>query len=419
MDLRQVFAGFLTVSMFLMLGNMIKKDHFDAIQVMTITGSSGSQLDVIKVEKQTITKVSKVSTTPSKETNQEIRPCWTPPFSKDVKQSKGFITFSLTSGPEYHISQVTDAVVIARYLSAALVIPDIRGNKLGQKRNFQDVYDVEKFVRSLDGVIKIVRELPADLAAGKPAVVRVPNRVSEDFIIKSIEPIFRRNSYLRLAITFPSISLKLREQRNKDLVSTACLAMFGSLELKSEFGEVAEWMVVRLKALARKSDSQFIAVDLRVDDLEKNCKLRGGTRAKHCYNAQEIADFLKKVGFGEDDTIYLTQARWHESLNPLKEAFPKTYTKDDILPAEKKGEFMKSGNAQLERALDIHICSVSDVFVPTISSLFYGNVAGKRIASGRTQILVPPQVLGSSSAPSDFISPHVSKKNHVAYSCYC
>jgi hypothetical protein len=29
MDLRQAFAGLLTLSMFIMLGNMIKKDHFD------------------------------------------------------------------------------------------------------------------------------------------------------------------------------------------------------------------------------------------------------------------------------------------------------------------------------------------------------------------------------------------------------
>lgn len=32
------------------------------------------------------------------------------------------------------IIQVTDAVVIARYLGAILVIPDIRGNEVGQKR---------------------------------------------------------------------------------------------------------------------------------------------------------------------------------------------------------------------------------------------------------------------------------------------
>lgn len=33
-DPRQVVAGFLTISMFAMLGNMIKRDHFDSIEVI-------------------------------------------------------------------------------------------------------------------------------------------------------------------------------------------------------------------------------------------------------------------------------------------------------------------------------------------------------------------------------------------------
>lgn len=93
---------------------------------------------------------------------------------------------------------------------------------------------------------------------------------------------------------------------------------------------------------------------------------------------------------------------------------------DDLVPAEKKAHFLQSGGAELQRALDFQICSKSDVFVPAIAGLFYGNVAGKRIASGRTQILVPSQVPSSSPiASSNFISTYVSKKNHLAYSCFC
>ena len=32
-DLRQVVAGILTITMFVMLGNMIKRDHFDSVEV--------------------------------------------------------------------------------------------------------------------------------------------------------------------------------------------------------------------------------------------------------------------------------------------------------------------------------------------------------------------------------------------------
>uniref|UniRef100_A0A0A9DZ67 O-fucosyltransferase family protein n=1 Tax=Arundo donax TaxID=35708 RepID=A0A0A9DZ67_ARUDO len=89
------------------------------------------------------------------------------------------------------------------------------------------------------------------------------------------------------------------------------------------------------------------------------------------------------------------------------------------MPAEKKGKFLKSGNADLARALDLEICSQSDVFVPAIAGLFYGHVTGKRIALGRTQILVPAPRFSASAQASEFISTYISEKSHLAYSCYC
>lgn len=37
MDPRQMVAGVLTVTMFVMLGNMIKNDHFDSLPVISLT----------------------------------------------------------------------------------------------------------------------------------------------------------------------------------------------------------------------------------------------------------------------------------------------------------------------------------------------------------------------------------------------
>lgn len=88
------------------------------------------------------------------------------------------------------------------------------------------------------------------------------------------------------------------------------------------------------------------------------------------------------------------------------------------MPLESKKEFLKSDTTILEKVIDYYVCSESDVFIPAISGLFYANVAGKRIASGRTQILVPAEI-PSSAKPKEFLSQYVSKKNHIAYSCFC
>ncbi|KAF8694902.1 hypothetical protein HU200_038005 [Digitaria exilis] len=418
-DPRQVVAGFLTLSMFVMLGNMIKHDHFSSSTEQLGLEVTGVEFNSMKLDDDAeMNNVNVGGLENLMDADEEVKPCWTKPSPK-TQPSNGFVTFSLTMGPEYHISQITDAVVVARYLGATLVLPDIRGNELGNKRKFQHMYNVDKFIRNLDGVVEVIEELPDEVSAKKPAVIRVPNRVTEGFIRDTIEPTFQTNNYLRLAVIFSSVSLRPKETNNKDLDATACLAMFSGLELKHEYSEVARKMSDRLKELSKKSDGKVLAIDLRTDLLEKkDCKTTRGARRKGCYNADEVLGFLRNVGFSANTTIYLTEIGWHQDLNDLKEEFPNTYTKDDILPADKKGEFLKSSNSDLARALDLEICSQSDVFIPAVPGLFYGHVTGRRIALGHTQILVPSQSSASTQA-SDFISTYISNKNHLAYKCYC
>ncbi|KAL8138508.1 hypothetical protein V2J09_004509 [Rumex salicifolius] len=196
--------------------------------------------------------------------------------------------------------------------------------------------------------------------------------------------------------------------------------MFGTLELQPKVREVVDLMVERLRTLSRGSNERFVAVDLRVNMLHnKACQEKGKDGHKNCYNAKEVAKFLSKIGYDKGTTIYLTQPRWDKSLEPLKEFFPKTYTKEAIIPVEMRGKFLNGETPALEEVIDFYIASESYVFVLAISGLFYANVAGKRIASGRTEILVPAKISSSSASPSDFISPYFTHKNHLAYSCFC
>lgn len=194
-------------------------------------------------------------------------------------------------------------------------------------RNFREMYDAGKFIHSLSGVVNVADQLPAEVAAQMPSLVRVPHGVSEDFITQNIKPIFQTSHYLRLASYFTSVDWRRREKRNGDLDSTACLAMFGSLELKQGIAEAADGVVDRLRTLSRNIGSRFIAIDLRSDALEKRgCKESDG-RSKACYGARETAEFLRRIGFNGDNPIYVTQTRWDESLDPLREFFPRSYTK--------------------------------------------------------------------------------------------
>lgn len=418
-DLRQVVAGILTLTMFVMLGNMIKREHLDSLR------ANQDQDDVFEdsqlIEQDAVVRLSnRNQQEPWIQDSQDLKPCWSKTSLDEVEQSTGFVTFSLTNGPEYHVSQIADAVVVARSLGATLVVPDIRGTKAGDRWSFEDIYDADKFVNSLDGVVKVAKELPSHISMRNLAVVKVPNRVTETHIVENVEPVFREKGNIRLTTYFPTVNMRKTALKSAT-ESVACLAMFGTLELQPEVSEAVDSMIDRLRTLGRKSDGKFVAVDLRVEILEenKNCHGSGTAGTKSCYNAQEIALFLRKVGFNKDTTIYVTQSRWDDSLDVLKDIFPKTYTKESIMPVEKRARFLESENTEIEKIVDFYMCSRSDVFVPAISGLFYANVAGKRIASGKEQIIVPAEISATSALIDNYISPYVAKKNHLAYSCFC
>ena len=119
-DLRQVVAGILTLTMFVMLGQMIKRDHFDSLQdKLPGDGEDAHFESVNAIENDGLVKLSKRSKGPWMEDIQELKPCWSRTDLDEIEQSRGYVTFSLTNGPEYHVSQIADAVVVARYLTAA------------------------------------------------------------------------------------------------------------------------------------------------------------------------------------------------------------------------------------------------------------------------------------------------------------
>lgn len=185
---------------------------------------------------------------------------------------------------------------------------------------------MKKCMENLDDVVKVARGQPSEASMGKFVVVQVPSKVSEEYIAAKIEPVFRTKGNLSLSTDFTSFDMK-RAEETTYLDSFACLAMFGTLQLQPELQEVVDSMIGRLRTMSRKSNGQFVAVDLRLEALKRQCRKRETKGKKSCYNAEQIGIFLKKIGFARDTAIYLTQSKWHHSLDALRQIFPKTFTK--------------------------------------------------------------------------------------------
>ncbi|XP_071685922.1 protein MANNAN SYNTHESIS-RELATED 1-like [Rutidosis leptorrhynchoides] len=412
MDIRQVMGAVLTFSMFMMLGNMIKRDHFDGDVLLDVPVKSNVELDAMIMTRHSLYQVNDES----KNNGQRLKLCWSNSVMAKVRENtEGFVTFSLTNGPEYHISQVAKAVQVAKHLGATLVLPEIIGSK-GEKRGFEEIYDADKFMTSMKGVIQIERRKNPETFAQKLASVKVPYNANRNYIMTNIEPLFQTTRNIRVITYFPSVSMK-QGKVEKDMNPHSCWAVFEALRLKPELQEVVDSVVGRLRS--REPNGQFVAIDYKSEMLgTSTCRSNANKGMKNCYNPVEIAQFLQRIGYPRDTLIYVTQSKMDRSLRSFKDLYGNTFTKEDIMQGTEKMKFMSSESADLEREIiDFYICSVSDVFVPAKSGLFYANVVGNRIAASKTEVLVPAQI--TSSLAQDHVSSYISKRSHPAYTCFC
>lgn len=199
---------------------------------------------------------------------------------------------------------------------------------------FGEIYDVKKFVRSLDGVVKVVKAEHTDRQLReKMVIVRVPTRTTKEYISSYIEPIFKKRKQVRLVSQYPSLTLTEAKETDDHVYRYACLIMFGSLELQPELQALVNSMVKALRFLSWKSSAgKFIAMDLKVEEVSDklSCQKNDTISERYCYGGEETGQFLKKIGFGRDTTVYLTETGWHGSLQKLREYFPNTFTKVNI-----------------------------------------------------------------------------------------
>lgn len=134
-----------------------------------------------------------------KRSTDVLKPCWTRPLHRKLDQEerglgnlRGYIIFSLTGGHEHHLSQVSNAIVVARCLGAILVIPDVIEKRSGDRRKFGEIYDVHKFITSIEGIVKISIVQPLEISTRPVTLVRVPNGVTEGYVHSKVEPIYKK-----------------------------------------------------------------------------------------------------------------------------------------------------------------------------------------------------------------------------------
>ncbi|XP_068641316.1 O-fucosyltransferase 20-like [Aristolochia californica] len=369
------------------------------------------------------------------------RPCLD--FSQEYRKSSEVVTRERTKylmvvvsgGLNQQRNQIVDAVVIARILGAALVVPILQVNVIwGDESEFSDIFDLEHFKKTLADDVHIVSSLPSTHLMSRPVEEkRTPLHVGAQWIRARYQKRLNREGVLLLR----GLDSRLSKDLSSDLQKLRCKVAFHALRFASPILELGNKLVERMRG-----KGPYIALHLRMEKdvwvrtgclpglsseydeiINKERKLRPElltARSNMTYhdrklaglcplNALDVARLLKALGAPRNARIYWAGGSpfgGEEALLPLTKEFPYFYNKDKLsLPGELV-PFAKK--ASLLAAIDYIVAENSDVFMPSHGGNMGHAVQGHRAYAGHKKHITPnkremlPFFLNSSLSEPDF-----------------
>ncbi|MCO5603036.1 hypothetical protein L7F22_057179 [Adiantum nelumboides] len=346
-------------------------------------------------------------------------------------ESSGFILVEANGGLNQQRSSICNAVAVAGFLNATLVVPHFHLNSVWKDRSsFADIYNEEHFIRSLAHHVRVVKEIPdyimqkfqynisliqnLKVKAWAPASFyreSVLPRLLEAGVVR-ISPFANRLSYSEV----PSSIQQLR-----------CFANFESLRFAESVETVGEKLVIRMKEQSAKYDGNYIAIHLRFEEdmvAFSCCIYDGGEEEQQELDAAresgwkgkfrkpgrvirpganrvngkcpltplEVGLMLRGMGFQNDTPIFVASGKIYKAdkyMAPLHQMFPFLYTKETLLLEEELKPF-KEFSSRLA-ALDYIVCLKSEVFVTTQGGNFPQFLIGHRryLYNGHAKTIKP------------------------------
>lgn len=364
-------------------------------------------------------------------------------FSREYRQAspgilKGrrrYLMVVVSGGLNQQRNQIVDAVVIARILEAALVIPILQVNAIWEDDSeFSDIFDIEHFKKTLKDDVRIVNSLPSTHLMSRPVEEkRTPLHVSPGWI---------RSRYLRRmnregVLLLRGLDSRLSKDLPFDLQKLRCKVAFHALRFAATIQAVGDKLAQRMW-----KQGPYVALHLR---LEKDVWVRTGClpglsskydeiirqerknrpdlltgRSNMSYherklaglcplNAKEVARLLKAMGAPRTARIYWAGGEPlgdQEALEPLKKHFPNFHNKQSLaLPGELDSFSMK---ASLLAAIDYIVSLNSDVFMPSHGGNMGHAIQGHRAYAGHRKHITPnkrqmlPYFLDETLSEQDF-----------------
>lgn len=303
---------------------------------------------------------------------------WRPCVNKSIgglPDSNGYIYVEANGGLNQQRTSICNAVAVAGYLNATLVIPNFHYHSIWKDPSkFNDIYDEDYFIHTLQNEVRVVNKIPDFL------MERYDHNMSNvyNFRIKAWSPIeyYKENVLPRLleekVIRISPFANRLSFDAPPAVQRLRCLANYEALRFASPILTLAETLVARMKERSVSSGGKYVSVHLRFEEdmvAFSCCVFDGGKQERVDMDAArergwrgkftkpgrvirpgairingkcpltplEVGLMLRGMGFGRNTSIYLASGKIYDAernMAPLFEMFPLLQTKEMLASPE-------------------------------------------------------------------------------------
>ncbi|KAK1287898.1 Uncharacterized protein QJS10_CPB19g01014 [Acorus calamus] len=333
-----------------------------------------------------------------------------------VRGRRKYLMVVVSGGLNQQRNQIVDAVVIARILGAALVVPILQVNVIwGDESEFSDIFDLKHFKKVLVDDVRVVSSLPSTHVMTRPVLEsRTPLHVSARWILQRYSRRLNKEGVLLLR----GLDSRLSKDLPLDLQKLRCKVAFHALKFSAPILDIGNRLADRMR-----KQGPYLALHLRMEKdvwvrtgclpglseeldqiVQEERKLRPElltARSNMTFherklaglcplNALEVARFLKALGAPRNARIFWAGGEpfgGEDALLPLTREFPNFYNKDSIsLPGELE-PFAK--RASLLAAIDFVVSERADVFMPSHGGNMNHAMQGLRAYAGHRKHITP------------------------------
>lgn len=330
-------------------------------------------------------------------------------------KNNGYIRVDCYGGLNQMRRDFCDGVGIARLLNATLVLPKFEvAAYWNESSGFADVFDVDYFIQQMDGYVKVVKDLPPEIASREPFRVDTSKRKGQFDYIESILPSLLEHHYIKIT---PAMSQR-RDRYPLYAKAALCQACYNALRLtkvlEEKGAELLQAIPKPFLSLHLRFEPDMVAYSqcqypsLSPASLESVDAVRGDrkpwtgematiwrNRGKCPLTPSETAFILQALSIPTDTNIYLAAGDGLMEIEGLTSIYTNVFTKSSFL----SGEDFTSMHGNTKAALDYYVSINSDSYIAT----YFGNM-DKMVAAMRAFNRMSKTVFLSRRAFAEFTS---------------